>query len=243
MDDYSKSVDFWDIESALIIGGKKEGDKWNIGNFAGFKSWRVVYGSDGGKTIYLGSPQSDEQVRIYDKEIESKGQIKSIRMERVLKDERAEQAFDDWMNISPDEYETTGSMFCISAAIGKTKFINRTGWAHEKNLDRIPLLPWWEKWTKDIVPTGYSKPKLIRALEKANHWVDEQVMRTIAMIKRVYGDAFDDDFARRLKAADKRLTPKQEHLADEWRAILQHDRRQPVEVGYDSLYWREAFSG
>jgi hypothetical protein len=219
MDDYDKSLDLWDVESALIIGGQKADGKWNLGNFTSFKSWEVIHNSDGGKTIYLGSRESDEYVRIYDKEIESKGKVKSIRMERVLKDERAEQSFNDLLNISPDAMETIGSTFCISVAIGKTKFINRTGWAHEKNISRIPVLPFWAEWTENIVPTGYSNLPVERTMPKTINWWDSQVIRSMVMVEGVMGeDEFENFFRRRLNEAKKRLTREQEHLMAQWKA-------------------------
>jgi hypothetical protein len=223
-DDFDRKLDLWDVESALRIGGKDENGEWNLGNFTSFKSWKVIENSKGGHSIYLGSTDSDEYVRLYDKEKESKGKIKSIRLERVLKDERAQQAFNDLLSISPDEMETVGSAYCISGAIGKTKFVNRLNNPREKNINRMEVLPFWSEWVGDIVPTGYSKQPVIRTMAKAIEWVDRQVIRTIAMFEGVIGsDEFENFFRGRLNGAKKRLTKAQEHLMAQWKADYELD--------------------
>ncbi len=207
-DDYDKSLNVAGMKKALIAG-----------NYSGFKKAYEHWDFGKGWTYELGSRQSDEFARIYNKEYESEGLIKSFRMEREFHDEKAEKAFKDWMNITPDEWETTGSAFLISLAIGKVNFIDRAAYPEEKNLNRIPVLSWWESWTKDIVPTGYSKTKVVHSLDRTLTWVQKQVARMMAVAKRAMGTGDFHNWRNRLeKWADQNLSKEQEYLASEWRA-------------------------
>jgi hypothetical protein len=220
LDDYGKSLNVAALHKALMAG-----------NYSGFKNKDYYWDYGKGWTFNLGSRQSAEFVRIYNKEEESKGLIKAIRMEREQKDEIAQQGHNDLMNIPWQEWDTLGSQLLISQAIGKTKFIDRTGNPDTKYLKDIPVLPFWAEWTENIVPTGYSKTRVEHSLNRKLRWLQRQVSKSIAMAEKAMSPgAFRRWLNKQLKWARENLSTQQKNFANEWRKdVLASQPGEPVE--------------
>ena len=223
-DDYDKSLNV----SALF-------DALKAGNYSGFVNKLIHWDLGKAWTFVLGSRQSDELVRLYNKEEESKGSVKSFRMEREFHDDKANQVFEQLMNIPWMEWDTTGSKFLINVAIGKTKFIDRTGNPDVKYLRDIPVFDWWKQWTENIVPTGYSIPKVVHSLNKKMSNVKRNFMRSFVMIEKALGIAEARKWLnKQLDWARENLTTEQENYANEWRKDIEASR---VSISVESDKW------
>lgn len=93
-----------------------------------------------------GSRQSDKFVRIYDKEIESRGTedyADCIRYEAEFKGDYAERIFEEYAFAS-----TVSEAFDLAAkyAIGCIDFIDRTN----PHIDLCPVAPWWESFVNAV---------------------------------------------------------------------------------------------
>ena len=88
LDDYDKSIGYAELSSAV-----------HERNYSGFRGGRNIEGFDSkvrgsfGWTFYFGSPQSDKVLRVYDKSIESGGDIDAYRWEAQFRAEYAHAAF------------------------------------------------------------------------------------------------------------------------------------------------------
>jgi hypothetical protein len=139
-----------------------------------------------GRTIYLGSSQSDKQVRIYDKNIESKGQINSIRYEVQWRDALAQIAFEKFFSIGRPE---DGCKALSMLAVGAVAFYQR----RDAVLSRSEPLSVWDGFVARV--GGFvkmSKRVLQPMISTKIAWIEAQVSGTIALITKIKG--FDETF-------------------------------------------------
>ena len=139
-----------------------------------------------GWTFDVGSKQSDSYAVIYDKEVESKGKIKSVRYEARFKDEFAHTLWLDWLSIHEDEFESVSPGFLAGKAIGIVEFVERP--PSEKNVVRMKRLPWWESYVAAVGShLRHSVKKPDTTFERAKQWVERQVFGTLAVLRKVLG--------------------------------------------------------
>ncbi|MGB4599741.1 MAG: replication initiation factor domain-containing protein [Trichlorobacter sp.] len=128
--------------------------------------------SDRGNSIYLGSPTSRVQFRIYDKAAEQQVDGSWVRLELQLRKERADLAVD--AIISSDEVGLVGT-----GIINKyLSFIN----LDDSNRSRCSLLSWWSAWlqhTEKLKLTVAAAKKQVQDL--INH-IQKQYSATLATI-------------------------------------------------------------
>jgi hypothetical protein len=96
-------------------------------------------------------------------------------------DELARKAIDDWLAL-PEEMS---AQYLANLVIGSFNFVER---GTEKNVSRMPLLPWWKEF-KDAVGGGirHSIQRVTPNLKKAKKWINHQVACMLAAIKEVIG--------------------------------------------------------
>ena len=109
-----------------------------------------------GRTIYLGSSSSDKQIRIYDKNVQSKGEIDSIRYEVQWRSSRAETIFGLYSSCGDLE---SGSVDMCDFALGAVDFVERSSTV----LSRCKRLPWWEEFCRRV---GNSRKLQIRVQQR-----------------------------------------------------------------------------
>lgn len=174
MDDYCKTVQPIQVIAAL-----------EVGNYAKFRSKKLVTKFSGDFTLYLGSSESARSTKYYNKEVESKGEIKAWRWETRFGQTLAHKVMLDWLAIKPedygDEWEQEASKFIARSIVGSVDFINREVKPDEKNLSRIPRLDWWEDFI-ELVGKGiyHTKPVIKTTLERVTGWMKKSVFRTMA---------------------------------------------------------------
>lgn len=137
-----------------------------------------------GETIYLGSPQSQTLLRIYDKHLESQAKQREdwqefgIRWEFELKKDRA-QRFGQCLSYLE---ETDWLEFTVGVLRGYVDFRATSRDEEEEFRYRAPLLDWWL-----LLTDGFKKGRLVvekdaQTLAKVKCWVSQSVAPMLAVI-------------------------------------------------------------
>jgi DNA relaxase NicK len=176
LDDYDRLLSLEDVVNSC------END-----NYTGFREYRYFMRKkrgeyDVGRTIYLGSPSSDKMLRIYDKNVESKGETDCIRYEVQWADEKAARVFHSFCS---DTLES-GYRAATGHALGVCKFLDREV---SENLSRCPLLEWWSQFIERcaVAPIRLSMKPLQVLIADKKRWIENQVVPTIALIAKCIG--------------------------------------------------------
>lgn len=159
------------------------------GDYSGAKSHRYFQRKNRGeyevgRTIYLGSAQSDKQVRIYDKNVESKGKINSIRYEIQWRNELAQAAFEKLFSVGRHE---DGGKTLSSLAVGAISFYRR----RDAVLSRSTPLEVWSEFVEQVGGAiKMSVQRIQPMVSDKMRWIESQVAGTLALISQIKG--FDD---------------------------------------------------
>jgi hypothetical protein len=217
LDDYSKRITFEMLDEAV---GKK--------NYSGFRKPPVVhfsYGKDRKKigwTFNFGNRSCDRVVRIYDKDTESGGRIKAVRIEAEFHDDLAQQVMADWIAIKPECFDEDSPRYLGRVVVGSIHFMKRT---HEKNISRMPVLRWWQSIINKI---GFGIRHTVKAVkttyEQKKSWVNRQVSTTLAMFAHIMGM---EDFYAWMQA---QLKDGQVRLTDYHYAFIDHYKNQSASL-------------
>lgn len=134
-----------------------------------------------GRTIYIGSFQSDKLVRIYDKNEESNGEINSIRYEVQWRGAYAAHAFNLFSATSDIEKATKA---VSDVALGAVTFIHRTN----NVVSRCDMVQYWANFISRV---GESCKMSVRRLQPLisdkKRWIEKQVVGTIGLITKCFG--------------------------------------------------------
>jgi DNA relaxase NicK len=178
LDDFDKSLPYEMLLQAIK-------DK----NYTGFKSKKYIgdFEVDGGWTIYLGSRESEQFTRIYNKSAESKGLIDSYRWETEFKDKKSQFIFNLLCQAATVE---SASRVIQEYIFGSIDFIDR----NQKNLFRCKRLGWWECWLKLVgqAPKKISVPRPPTSVENKVAWMLRQVAKSLSIINIAFGS---DEFS------------------------------------------------
>jgi DNA relaxase NicK len=175
IDDFARQLDI-DTVLAHCESGRTSG-------FVNYRYYRT--GASGqkavGTTLYLGSSQSDQMARIYDKNVESGGKINSIRFEIQVRDNIANSYFCDYF-ADGDVTEIFRKM--CRRAIGKYRFVHNTS----EVLSRCPDVDWWAEFVRRI--GGQIKIRQRREqpqISDKKRWIERQVAGTLALLLKCLG--------------------------------------------------------
>ena len=137
-----------------------------------------------GETLYLGSPQSQTLLRIYDKRLESQAKQREdwqdygIRWELELKKDRAQVCG----RVLSYLEETDWLEFMVGVLRGYVDFRGTTREEEDESRYRAPLLDWWR-----LLTDGFKKGRLVvekeaQTLPKVKRWVSQSVAPMLAVI-------------------------------------------------------------
>lgn len=182
IDDYSKSLDFDKVLSAI-----------EAGNVFGFRNYQHIssgeVGKNGkGRTIYMGSTGSLKITRLYDKSVESGGEIDAYRLETQMRDEYAKIVFQGWINLAADD-DTEISKMLSGIVLGSIDFREKT----DKSRERCTELSWWASFIEFVnsAPQRVSFPKKVNCIVRTMEAINFQYGAMLATISEVLGGAFD----------------------------------------------------
>lgn len=155
-------------------------------DYTGFRTCtrHVISGKDGRTYDEVafgrrGQNGSGKYLRIYDKKLESKGEIDAIRMELELSNERARTAVDMILGSGPNVAQTLGSM--VGGAID---FVHRDGKTH---LDRMKRYDWWQSIIDRLGRARIAGKRVHKRVERSRDYVHRQVGGTLQMLHAAYG--------------------------------------------------------
>jgi len=173
-----------DFNRSLDIGVMA--DMCSQGNFFGARCWtlysskRSVY-SEVGKTLYIGSPGSDKRLRVYDKNVESNGEINSIRMECQYRDDKAHSIF---IKFAGSDTDAEACDYSSRATISEFGFVIRDN----ETLSRCSSVDWWVSFCDRIgTKVSTSISRLQTMVSDKMRWIEEQVAGTLALLSRCKG--------------------------------------------------------
>lgn len=207
LDDFQKTITFEEISEA-----------GRVKNYTGFRKEPVVHHTYrdkkiAGYTLVFGARHCDRLLRFYDKEFESKGRIKSNRLELELHDKLAEKAIADWLSLEPGQFEEMSPKLLAGMVVGTIDFVKR---GHDKNVSRMPRLEWWTRF-KDMVglEIRHTVEAVATSYERKKKWITRQVSVTLAMFKKVMGlRGFKQYLNSELLEAEERFTSYHEAFID-----------------------------
>ena len=159
------------------------------GSYKGFRKHRPIVerrhnGELMGETIYFGARGKDgagKFLRCYGKDLESKGEVDSVRWEVEFSKERANIIFFQLaMSSNITEFATKLAMF-IGGAID---FIERNG----NRRDTIDRLAFWEQILDALGAAVVRNPKPDQSIETAMNWIEVSVTPSLEKIRRAVGD-------------------------------------------------------
>jgi hypothetical protein len=184
------------------------------GNFYGFKQAKKIAALDGSDaTIYLGSRESSQYIRIYDmaKKHCMDAQRYEIEYKRnhaefyshylyqlfpnrgVYAQSQSERTGCDWRNHleSNEQYELRISRELAGFALGAIGFVDRSDKDSHTKIEELPILPFWNKFVSEINQGIAIKPIPIPAipktLQKSLDWLARQVSKLLLVLKKGMG--------------------------------------------------------
>ena len=216
VDDYSKELQYSDINQALIDG-----------NYTGFRSGKVTVNYGGkfqGFTVNLGSRDSEKYVRFYDKFSESHGRLDCYRWEVEFKGALANKLFDMILAYPPHKKRYQQEL--INIAVSCVDFIEPI----DKNLARNQRLGWWEAWLSRV-QTENIRLRVVRvktAISAKKNWVQRSVSKALLIIQRSIGVERLEHFLLQIMAeAATRITSMDE--------LIMADYAKNWEVCYEAV--------
>lgn len=163
-------------------------------NFAGFNVYEHkaprrrggIYEGDSLCFGRRGQNGSGKYLRFYDKELESDGEVCSVRWEVEFSKDKA-------LNVCCGlAFSTTYDEWCsrLGALIGGAiDFVDRS--SGEKNLSRLPRLDFWARIIDSLGSFRIRGEKPVKTVEGVDAWVKRSVASSLKMLRSAYGSDFD----------------------------------------------------
>lgn len=181
IDDYARVLSFDSIRSAA-----------ELGNFARVRTMRPHIEYASGKApittgFSCGSRESEKYLRIYDKEIESRGKdchANCIRVEGEFKGLQAEQLYEKYVNA--DTVEEALSL-AAKHVVGIIDFVEKSS----THLDRCEIISWWESFVNAVGGSIRIRPtRIVRSVDTIVNFIERQVQRGLALLQACQGDVW-----------------------------------------------------
>lgn len=137
----------------------------------------------GGKSIYIGSAQSETRYAIYDKAAEQTKKGKPFegswtRLETRYQDDRADQVMSALCESTKEHLHIAITAFLVAALDFRDITPEMKSW--EKS--RAPQLGWWKEFTDSIKGVRLTVEKASHSIEKAAEWVSGSLAPMLAVI-------------------------------------------------------------
>jgi hypothetical protein len=139
--------------------------------------WRFMENDKGGTTFYLGSPSSRQQLRVYDKEVESAGVTASTRWELQARDDAAETLV---MQLASEPW---GDVF----AGRLVQFVDFRDRGADGTVTRCPRVPWFETLVGQAKKALAYLPKPPRTVGEVEEWFRKYCAPMAAVLLKVGG--------------------------------------------------------
>lgn len=166
-DDFNRVVLPVDVREAVTSG-------WAVTHS---ERWRFLENDNGGTTFYLGSPTSRQQLRVYDKEVESSGLTPSTRWELQARDDAAETLV---LQLASEPW---GDVF----AGRLVQFVDFRDRSADGTVTRCPRVGWFEALVGQAKKAVAYLPKAPRTVAEVEQWFWKQCAPMAAVLMKVGG--------------------------------------------------------
>ncbi|QQE12316.1 replication initiation factor domain-containing protein [Planctomycetota bacterium] len=215
---------FWD-DYRRIIEPNQVIDDADKGNISGFRKWQG-YGErsfrDGelvrhGDTACFGRRGSDgsgKYLRVYDKYLESDGEMDCVHWEVEFSQERGKKVM---LNLAmAEDVERMSGM--IGAVIGGVvDFVDREAKRREKNIPRLNQLEWWARIIDILGVCKLRNPTPEKSVEKSAIWVERSVSVTLGMLRLAAGEQkFWEWIENVIQDGEQNMKSRQEAVLEEY---------------------------
>ena len=229
IDDYTKSLNKSEFVSACDA-------KVQHGFQTYGEQWQVTAKKPKGWTFYMGSFGSDKLYRLYDKSVESDGEIDAYRLEGQYRDKFAQQIF-GFLHTCSNSHETFLKTI-TNVVCGLIDFYEGKR-GKETGKNKFVRCEFWQKFIDFVgaekIELGCGRVK--SSLDRSMTWVEKSVERTLATIEEFYeglGQDFGEYLNDRLEAGRRKI--RNTHQTQVKSALLQ--------LGItDSISYQEACEG
>ncbi len=181
LDDLEKELDPEVVKAAILAGNVKR-----------FSPKACVFTNDpnGGWTLRMGGAGSECSLNLYNKEVESGGELPSWRLEARLKRSLAEQALTEWLSVKSKNFEVESAQKLAGLVVGQYDFIDRAAKPNEKHLDRIPRLAWWQKFLDrvKVTPIRHKRIRPEWSVVRFWKWLEHQILTPLATLREGLGE-------------------------------------------------------
>lgn len=170
-----------------------------------------------GMTIYLGAPQSEFRIRIYDK---SKEQYKPnepeynqhwVRFEMVMRGDNANGFLNCLVNS-----ENLG-LLASGILNDKLSFIERD----DSNISRCSFSPWWVKFLETLEAVDLvSKEEIQHSMERSIEWISRYIAPTLSLINDAKGYFMIREF---LSIGAAKRTKQQAAMLEDYRHVYRKE--------------------
>lgn len=186
LDDYARRITADQLQQAA-----ENRDFARVRDITEWRKYRLNRKEEGWG-YYCGSLKSLMYLLIYDKLVQSKGEIDSIRLEGRFEDRYAHALFLEWLSIPPDQFDMVSPQFLAGKVMGMIQFVDRSNYGRtgkkEKNVNRLKLLPWWQEFLSAVgCQLRHSVARVDTTFERMKKWMEKQVMPSMAVARKVMG--------------------------------------------------------
>ncbi len=197
----------------------------NLGNVARKVKCEIAasgnIGEDLTYTLYLGSRQSEQFLRIYDS-LPVHG-LNAIDWELQSRDEKADAIFKSLIGISDSDLDDVGDLigaYIASTVLGSVEFIDRKP---KVRLSRQPRQDWWQEFINEAggqIRHSVARPS--RTVERVFNWLEKQVVTMMSALQEGMGRAdFQKWLTKQLEISVERFQPYHDALVQECKRYLQ----------------------
>ena len=148
-------------------------------------------GAEHGRTLYLGSQNSNSRIRIYDKAAERGIEIHWIRVEVVLRHADAMAfalAIRKRLGITGDDaipMDANQEIYACGAGLilARAAFVEPT----KKDRSLWPVSPWWRDFLDSAQTVELAKDRPVPTIERAKKWIYDSVAPTFVILLMLLG--------------------------------------------------------
>jgi hypothetical protein len=139
-----------------------------------------------GDSVRFGSRQSKQHLLVYNKFLESKGEIDAIRWEGRMRDEAAAMFAAQVLAVHPDDESGISAVF-LGRLRQMVEFREKDG----DRADRRSLRPWWAEFVAGAAKLQAYMPSLLKALIEVFQSFGDQYAMFLAIVARVSGGSLE----------------------------------------------------
>ena len=217
-DDFGRSVEPSDLHDVI-----------DRNDFSGFRMAHKKQTSKSGKVVHdevmfgrRGDMGSGKYLRVYDKNLESKGEIDCIRWECEFTQRKAQQVFKALAGCEGN-IEAFATI-CGALIGGCINFVHKTG---DKNICRLDVYEFWELITDTLGKLFIRIEKKINTLTGVIEWTERQVAPSLACVRKsfVNEQKFFAWVTDTLDEGESRFNARQRQIVSQYEGSINYDQK------------------